>query len=402
MKWILPEQNEKLIPWLLKSRGITNLQTFANTNVDDLYDPLLIYGAEEAAKVIYDFAKTKKKIFIHGDFDVDGITATSIMWQFLYRDLKANALPYIPSRFNEGYGLSEESITNIIDAGGELIITVDCGVKDVELIKKYSDKIKFVITDHHTVLDYLPGAEGTKQVGDFMVSSSALAVVHPRLGDYPFKEICGAVVSWKVCSAINNVFDLKVDVNKYLDLAAIGTICDIMPLVDENRIIVKEGLKKLATTQNLGLRVIMDGLKLDRNKIDTYHIGFLIGPRLNASGRLDTALDAVRLLTTTDRSYAQSLFLKLNDLNTKRQALTQEHLTLAEKQIAEQLENKILFVYGEDWPEGIVGLIAGKLTEKYNRPVIAGSIHDNIFKASARSIENFHIAEQLSMNAVLL
>jgi single-stranded-DNA-specific exonuclease len=400
MKWLLPEQDDvPLIDWLYKSRNIMDIDKFANPKFEQIHDPFLFYGMHDAVKAIKEYIDSNRKIFIHGDFDVDGISATSLLWQFLYREAKANIIPYIPNRFNEGYGLSEESINAIIDQGGELIITVDCGVKDIELVKKYSDKVKFIITDHHTILNYNNGdpvPEGAKVAGNYLISSSALSIVHPRLGDYPFHELCGASVSWKLSAALNQYLALNVDMTKYLDLAALGTVCDVMPLIDENRVIVKLGLEQMKKTENIGLKTMFEVLKIDPNLIDTYHLGFIIGPRLNASGRLESAMDAVRLLTTNNREFAFQLIEKLNNLNTNRQALTQEYIKYAEEQIANQSDNKLYFVFGEEWPEGIIGLIAGKLTEKYNRPVIAGSLKENRIKASARSIEAFNIAHNLS------
>ncbi len=400
MKWLLPEQNKPLLEWIYESRNITDIDKFSNPKFEDLNDPFLMHGMKDAVKAIKEFIDSKKKIFIHGDFDVDGITATSLLWQFLYREAKANVIPYIPNRFNEGYGLSEESINAIIEQGGDLIITVDCGVKDIELIKKYSDKIKFIITDHHTILSYdkdNSSLEGAKQVGEYIVSSSALAVIHPKLENYPFHELCGCSVAWKLCSALNEHLGLNLDMSRYLDLAALGTVCDVMPLIDENRIIVKLGLEQMKKTENLGLRTMFDALKVDKQQLDTYHLGFVIGPRLNASGRLESAMDAVRLLTTNNVAFAKQLVEKLNNLNQNRQALTLEYLEHAESQVKTQVDNKFYFIYGEDWPEGIIGLIAGKLTEKYHRPVIVGSLNkENRIKASARSIEAFPIAKNLS------
>lgn len=300
MNWILPERkNTSIVEALFESRGIKDKELFFNPTTDHLHDPFLLHGMDEAVKVIDDAIKKKKKIFIHGDFDVDGITATSILWQFLYKEMKADALPYIPNRFTDGYGLSENSVQEMIKQGAELIITVDCGVKDLDIIHKYSDKAKFIITDHHIIRkDADEENENGKVVGDYLISKDALAVVHPQLSsNYPFKEICGAGVSWKVACALNEKLDVGVDMLKYIDLAALGTVCDVMPLVDENRAIVSLGLKQLAKTEHIGLKELMRVAQINTAP-DSYHLGFVIGTRLNASGRLETAMDGVRLLTT--------------------------------------------------------------------------------------------------------
>jgi single-stranded-DNA-specific exonuclease len=407
MKWMLPEKrNEDVWDLLLSERGIDDIDKFLNPSISQLYDPFLIYGMDDAVKVISNAIKSQTKIYIHGDFDVDGITATSILWNYLYKDLGATVLPFIPNRFTDGYGLSEETIKNMIKEGGGLVISVDCGIKDIELVNKYADQIDFVITDHHSIrnADLSENIEGSKSINGFLISSRAKAVVHPGLDPkYPFKDICGALVSWKLVHAINNFLKQEIDIYKYLELAAIGTVCDIMPLIDENRIVVSQGLKRMATTQNAGLKALAQVSGVDLNVVDTYSIGFMLGPRLNAAGRIESALDAVRLLTTSSYSFALELANKLESLNKERQELTKKFLDLSEEQIQSQLNKKVIFIYGKDWPEGIVGLIAGKLTEKYSRPVLIGSLNENgIIKASARSIPGFHITDKLKINEHLL
>lgn len=395
MLWIFPEQKKLgLVDYIYSTRNIKNQELFFNPNSTHLQSPLLIHDAEVASKAILKAIDEKKKIYIHGDFDVDGITATSILWSFLYKDLGADVLPHIPNRFTDGYGLSEETIERIIADGGNLIISVDCGVKDIELVNKYSDKIDFIITDHHTIRSLEePLPEGSKIVGEHIISSKALAVVHPKLNNnLAFNEYCGAVVSWKLCCAINEIGNKSINMLKYIDLAALGTVCDVMPLVDENRTIVKLGLAQLSQTENIGLKSLCNVSKIDLTSLDAYHLGFIIGPRLNASGRLESAMDAVRLLTTSNKDYAKELASKLDRLNKERQDLTRKYLEIAE----EKLEaNKINFIVGDEWPEGIIGLIAGKLTEKYHKPFIIGSRNGDSIKASARSPEYFHIANAL-------
>jgi single-stranded-DNA-specific exonuclease len=412
MKWILPNKSNAttLFDQLLQNREIKDLDRFLNPKEDQIYDPFLLYGMENTVKALKEAIESRKKIFIHGDFDVDGITATSIMWDFLYNHAKADVLPYIPNRFDQGYGLSESSIEEIIYQGGELIITVDCGIKDIDLVNKYKDKVDFIITDHHTLLEIDSEAKEVfrndskfKVVNDYVISADAFAVVHPKLNsNYPFTEISGAVVSWKVCCAINEYLDLGVDMNHYIELAALGTVCDIMPLIDENRTIVSLGVSKIRQTQNKGIRALLDVSGVSLDSVDTYHFGFVIGPRLNASGRLKSALDAVRLLTTNSSNYAREIATDLNILNQKRQQITKELLDLAEAQISKEKNSKLLVTYGKDWPEGIVGLIAGRLTEKYSRPSLVGSLKNDLIKGSARSTSVFNIAHALKKSAHLL
>ncbi len=397
MKWILPEHNNlSLIESLKKSRNILDEERFFNPSVNNTFDPALMYGINDAVKVITKALDDKKKIFIHGDYDVDGICATSIMWDFLFRKCKADVMPFIPSRFDEGYGLSDDSINSIIEQGGKLIITVDCGVKDIELVHKYKDKIDFLITDHHTVLttnDVEFDSSIHKKVENYIISKDAKAVVHPRISDkYPFGDICGSAVSWKLCVAMNNALNLQVDMTKYLDLVALATVCDIMPLNSENRDMVAIGLETFRNTRNLGLQALAELCEVELSEVSAMHLGFVFGPRLNAAGRIDHAMDGVRLLTTPSSHKAFEMAHKLNNLNIERQELTVKYIEIADLQVNQANLTKLIFLSGQDWPEGIIGLIAGKLTEKYSRPVLIGSEKKGIIKGSARSIETFHIA----------
>jgi len=404
MNWQTPSTKIKSLDQLkstLLSSRTSNPDRFLNPTLDHIHDAKLMHDSVRAAKYILSAINKKKKIYIHGDFDVDGMTATSIMWDFLYRKLNANALPYIPSRFDEGYGLSDESIQNIIDEGGDVIITVDCGIKDLKLVAKYKDKIDFVLTDHHTLLQFNDADSELKDAGvevnGYLVSKFSKGNVHPKINaDYPFGEICGTAVSWKLCSVINELGQVGFNMNEYLDLVALATTCDIMPLIDENRAIVRLGLDRLKISSNQGLNALLEIAGVEKSKVSTYHFGYIIGPRLNAAGRIAHALDGVRLLTTESKSQAQKLALKLNNLNSERQDLTRKYVDLALEQVEAQSDSLIYFIYGDDWPEGILGLIAGRLSTKLNRPILVGSKVDNeTIKGSARSIENFNIAEAL-------
>lgn len=401
MKWNIPKNNLGLIDTIFANRGITDKEAFLNPKFSDLSPALSLFGVEKASNYLASAIKEKKKIYIHGDFDVDGITATSIVWNFLYRDVGCDVIPFIPNRFTDGYGLSEDNIKKIIDDGGNVILTVDCGIKDIELVGKFSDQIDFVISDHHTIRSSdEKGVENSKVEGDYLISSKAKAIVHPKLGTDGFEEICGAFVAWKLCCGINEVLGLGIDMSKYLDLVALGTVCDVMPLLSENRIAVSLGLQQMRNSINEGLKALLSVSKVDIKNVEAYHLGYVIGPRLNASGRLGSAMDAVRLLTTQSKEFALDLANKLSNLNLTRQDLTMEYIAIAEKIISnEGLDEKIYFLYGDGWPEGIVGLIAGRLTEKYNRPFIVGSSNEEgLIKASARSIEKFNIAEALKAN----
>ena len=393
--WVYPEQprlpDEGVVDYLLRIRGVDDKTSYISPQLSqDVHSWELLHDAKRAAEEIMKAVEQKRRIFIHGDFDVDGVSATSMLWEFLYREVGADVLPYIPSRFDEGYGLSQSSVEAMLEQGAELVVTVDCGIKDIELVEEYSKGgLDFIITDHHTL------AQNEK--GKPIVSESALAVVHPQhpKGRYPFSEICGAAVAWKLICALNDVGNLKVDVSKYLDLVALATVCDIMPLIDENRTFVIHGLNQIKKGSRLGIAALLREGNIKSQDIETYHLGFVIGPRINAAGRLDSALHSVRALTTDSVDHAHRNAAKLSEFNRERQKQTGQLLESAQEMISEQEDNLYHFVYGADWPEGIVGLVAGKLAEKYNRPVMIGSLKDGHIKASARSVSGFHITEAL-------
>lgn len=382
-----------VISRILVERGIdtkTKLNKFLNPKSEDLYDPFLIPDMKKAVNRILSAKEKGEKVAVYGDYDADGVTATSILWDFLYRQLGLDVIPYIPSRFTEGYGLNKEAIQELEAQGISLIISVDCGVKDKEIVKEFSN-LDFIITDHHTLPD--------DQNFDY-------PVVHPKrdISKYPFQDICGAVVAWKVVDAIaKSQKDMKLDSLKYIDLASIGTVCDVMPLIDENRTIVSLGLKQLSDTPNTGLKILLQKLDLYGKEISTYDIGFIIGPRINAAGRLDSALNAVRLFATQNERRAEEYTSNLDNLNIERQELTIDMLSQAEEILIPDIEKKkLLFVFGEGWNEGVIGLVAGRLCEKYNRPVICATIQEDIAVASARSIGSFNITEALGRNSKLL
>jgi single-stranded-DNA-specific exonuclease len=403
-----------LIKQLLFNRGIETrdeAQKFLNPNIKNLYNPLLLADIDKAVDVIKNVITNKMKVFIYGDYDVDGVVATTILWDYLFRKLGIDVLPYIPSRFEEGYGLSEAGLNYIVEQGGQLVITVDCGIRDIEIVKKFKDEknLDFIITDHHTLrID-----EDEKIV----VSNDALAVIHPRHPDskYPFPDICGAAVAWKFVCAINEKLEgSKIQnlrskmqdfdpVEEYLDLVSLATITDIMPLTDENRTIVSLGIEKMKNTKNLGLRTLIAESQINFEDINTYHYGYVIGPRLNAAGRMEHALDAARLLSTTKYEKALEYSQKLSRLNSERQTLTSQILDEAIKQIELNGNGKkIHFVWGENWPEGIVGLVAGKLQERFFRPILVASIREGLVVGSARSIPNFNVTEAITRSASLL
>lgn len=367
------------------------VEAFLNPDIKTIPSAMSLSDIDLACNEIFKYQKNGEKVYIHGDFDADGISATSILWDFLYRKLGIDCIPLIPNRFNDGYGLSANTLDKIAASGATLVITVDCGIKDIDIIKEYTN-LKFIITDHHS---FPTDEEGKKIVPE---ADNLIAVVHPQHpeGEYPNAEICGANVAWKLVCALNESLDNKFDIDEYLCLVALATITDIMPLKNENRTIVKQGVENMKRTRNIGLKALMDTLKLEPEKLETYHLGYILGPHFNAAGRMDDALQAVRLLSTQDRDKAIKLSKEINTLNLTRQQLTEELIQTAESKV--KLDKKLIAVYEKDWPEGIIGLIAGKLCEKYYRPVIVMSIDEKNKKirGSARSTSKFNITEALS------
>lgn len=421
MKWVLAPTIDQTTRKALKSFSDVEAQILFNKGIFDkaaakeffepekmgFVDAEVLPNVKLAASEIIKAVQAKEKIFIYGDYDVDGVSSTSILFDFLYRGLGANVLPYIPNRFEEGYGLGETGLDAILKQEGKLVISVDCGIRDRDLVAKYSDKgLRFIITDHHTI--------PTDADGNLLPPDKAVAVVHPGLdAKYPFPQICATAVTWKLCCIVANLaleqglVAKKMDMCKYLDLVALATICDIMPIIKENRALVVSGLDLIHNGKgNLGLAQIFRMAQVAPADFDAYHFGFVVGPRLNAAGRIQHALDGVRLLTSNNPEQIVNIAGQLNDLNTRRQKLTQTILDQALSAATMQVERgeQLIFVYGENWSEGVVGLVASKLNEKFYKPVLVANHNpvDGVVKGSARSIPGFDITAAISQNKDIL
>lgn len=395
-KWMWPEKKveiEEISKSILQLREIEDREKFLSPKLKDIPDYNNLYGATKAAQVIIQAIKDNKKIVIHGDYDADGICATSILWEFLYRELaehldkKVDVLPFIPSRTDQGYGLTKSSIDECIDMGADLIITVDCGVRDKEVINEYlkDEKVNFVITDHH-------------QVPEDISENLDYPLVHQRFPEHEYAdvEVCGAYVAFLVVQAIKAQLDMKYEIEEDtqgLDLVALATVTDIMELKSVNRTIVKFGLEQIKKGERLGLKSLIEKAEVEINQLDTYHLGFIIGPRINASGRIDTPIDAVKLLVSNDSKTCTQLASKLDYLNYERQKMTSEALSEAKEVV--DLDSKILCILGNDWHEGIVGLVAGKLNEEFHRPTLVATKKGGEIRGSARSISGFNITSAL-------
>lgn len=366
---------------------LNKINEYLNPNLSMLYDPFLLDGIKESVLIIKEHINKNNKITIYGDYDVDGITSTSILYRTL-KKLGANVDFYIPDRLQEGYGINSDAINRIHESGTNLIITVDCGItsiKEVSMAKSYGMDI--IITDHHQVPDILP---------------NALCIINPHIKDskYPFKDLSGVGVAFKLCSAL-----IDEEALEYLDIVSIGTIADIVPLTSENRIIVKEGLKRLITTKNKGLRALIKVSGLENMVINTHHVGFILAPRLNAAGRLKSAISCVKLLTTEDENEANKIANYLNNENTLRQELEKKILDEAIMQVENNIDlstEKFIVLYSNNWHPGIIGIVSSRITEIYSRPSILISVQDGIGKGSGRSIKGFNIYESLKYSSEYL
>ncbi|MBI2448600.1 single-stranded-DNA-specific exonuclease RecJ [Candidatus Microgenomates bacterium] len=375
---------------LLFSRGIITkkeAEDFFHPNYEDLPDPYSMKDMEKAVKRIIRAIEKKERIVIYGDYDVDGITSTALLYQGLLR-LGADVKFYIPHRVKEGYGMNVASIDFLAEEGTRLIITVDNGIsahEEIEQAKKLGMDI--VITDHHEI---------TKDVPE------AYAILNPKQKNdaYPFKDLCGVGVAFKLISALvikTKKKDFSPDQLKwYLDLVALGTISDVMPLVGENRALVHFGLIVLTQTKNIGLKALAKIGGIDLKKSSPYTIGFQIGPRLNAAGRMAHAETALSLILADDIPTAEMLALRLERLNSERQKTVKESLENLKASFVEKKMTKALVVGHKDWSAGIIGLIAGRMSEEFSRPVFCLSLDGDVFKGSVRSSINFSVIEALS------
>ncbi|MFH1523102.1 MAG: single-stranded-DNA-specific exonuclease RecJ [Patescibacteria group bacterium] len=387
-----PEINQVVLQ-LLFNRGITKkdeIEKFLNPSNNDLHDPFLFIDMERAVKLIIKHIKAQNKIVIYGDYDADGVTAAALLYEVL-EILKAKVDVYIPDRVSEGYGLNKKAIDEITKKGTKLIITVDGGIRNKEEVEQAKIKgVEVVITDHH------PPPESKKDYPDCLIIDSLT-----KREEYPFKKLAGVGVAFKLAIAIVSKSklskkDKKKIEEKVLDLVAIGTIADCVSLTGENRILVKRGLDFLNNTKRLGLKELIEVAQIKRENLDAWNVGWQIGPRLNAAGRMEHANTAYELLITKNKGKAEVLARRLNDRNIERQSITEEIVEKIEKQINLKKDDKIIIGVcpkeDEAWNEGVVGLVAGRICEKYYLPTLIITKAEGGYKGSGRSIDEFNLA----------
>ena len=363
---------------------------YLNPSIDKLYDPYLLEDMDKITDRIIEANQNNEKIAIYGDYDVDGITSITLLYSFL-KNLEYDVEYYLPDRQEEGYGLNKAAILKLKEQGISLIITVDCGISAVEEVE-YANTLGMdvCITDHHECSDTLP---------------KAISIVNPKRPDstYPFNSLAGVGVTFKVLSAI--VKRLGLDENeylKYLDIAAVGTIADIVPLVGENRIITANGLELLAKTKNEGLKALMKVARIE--KVDSDNVSFGIAPRINASGRMADATVAVKMLLAENEMEAYKYAKVLDAQNTKRQEVEKGIYNEAIAQIERDGldKKKTMVIAGENWHQGVIGIVASKLTEKYLKPVILLAHDGETAKGSGRIPAGISLYDALSECSDLL
>ncbi|MUK87002.1 single-stranded-DNA-specific exonuclease RecJ [Ornithinibacillus sp. L9] len=361
---------------LLIQRGISTIQEaqdFISPKLENLFDPRSFQAIEKASTRVHTAIEQQEKILVYGDYDADGVSSTTVLLKTL-RELGANCDYYIPNRFTEGYGPNEAAFQQAFEDGYSVIITVDTGIASVyeaEVAKQLG--IDLIITDHHEPQEELP---------------DAYAILHPKLSpEYPFKELAGVGVAFKFSQHLLGYFP-----EHLLDLVAIGTVADLVPLIDENRILTYYGLRKLSDTKRLGLKALMSQCKIE-GAINEQDIGFLIGPRLNAVGRLQDADLAVQLLLTEDQAEAEELAEVVNELNQERQQIVASIVKEAEAMVDLQDHHSVIVVAKSGWNEGVLGIVASRLVKKYDRPAIVLAINEEkqTAKGSARSIPAFDL-----------
>lgn len=375
---------------IMVNRGITDKEEgrrFLAPSFDDLPSPLLLPDMDRAVDLLTVAVKNQQKIVIYGDYDVDGITATSVLYLFLKETTKQLDY-YIPDRQTEGYGLNTEAINRLYEQGCQLLITVDTGVTAIEQVE-HAKKLglQVIITDHHECHQQLPIAD---------------AIINPKRPEcaYPFKGLAGVGVAYRLVQALSTRWYQEDRSAEYLPFVALGTVADLVPLAKDNRLFVKAGLEAFATTENLGLQALMAVAGIKPEEVTAGKLGFQIGPRLNAAGRLGDAKRGVRLFVTDQSSEAVALAKELDQTNVTRQGMVEQIF----KEAVDSLENRqdlgeqsVLVVAGQGWHHGVVGIVASRLVERYYRPTIVLGISDKYATGSARSIKGFNLFKALTM-----
>lgn len=380
---------------VLCARGVDTpekAESFLATDLEHLYDPMLIKDMDLAVNALKDAIEKNEKIIVFGDYDVDGITATCVLVRYL-KSVNANVDYYIPNRLSEGYGLSCSAMDSLYQQGVGTIVTVDSGVTAFEEIEHATNLgMRVIVTDHHECRDTLP---------------KATAVVNPRRNDcdYPFGELAGVGVAFKLICAMEGKERLGDMIEAYSDLVSLGTVADVMPIIGENRIIVYHGLKCMENTKNLGLEMLLREAGQRDKRLTASTISFVLAPRINAAGRMGMTNKAVELFLTDDPIKAQELAVLLCEQNKQRQTAENEILEQALVSLRKNynpLEDKLIVLDGEGWHHGVIGIVSSRLCDRYACPVILIAVDDGIGKGSGRSMSGFNLFEALTNSEAIL
>lgn len=393
LQLIINEYNiPEIIARAMINRGIdtvSKVRVFMDTDLRSMHDPYLLKGMKSAVEKILKAIENKDKICVYGDYDVDGITATAVMIRTLKR-LGADAVYYIPNRIEEGYGLGNNSMDIIKELEVSLIITVDCGIRSNEVVD-YAQAIgmEVIITDHHECEGELP---------------KAYSILNPHQPDcgYPYKGLAGVGVAFKLASALLSQKGIGDYAEELLDIVSIGTIADVVPLLDENRIIVKNGLGRIRKTANKGIKALLTVCGLNDKELNTYNVAFMLAPRINAAGRIADATECVELLLTDDEDKAVEIAERLDSDNRERQKIETDILKCAIAIIEETLDtdkNRVLVLSNDNWHVGVIGIVASRLVDRYYLPAFVISQDGELGKGSARSIPGFNIFEAMSKHS---
>jgi single-stranded-DNA-specific exonuclease len=431
-----------LLAQVLLNRGLREAEeclSFLRPNLKCLHDPFLLPNLEKAAERVARAVREKEKIVVYGDYDVDGITATAILWHAI-KCLGGVVEFYIPHRIEEGYGLNAEAVAQLCEQGAKLIITVDCGVTAVDEVKVARERgVDVIVTDHHEWREgsgfRVQGSEqgsgfGVQGSGEDGTASSSLnpaprtrntkrkpqltrsdTIVHPRLPHdappYPNPALCGAGVAFKLAWGVGKVMtganrvsdEFRAFLINAMALAALGTIADVVPLVGENRILAHQGLVGLRESKLVGLRALIASAKLTGQALDSFDVGFKLAPRLNACGRMGHARLAVEMLTTEDERKAGEIATYLEQQNRARQAIERKILQQAIEQVTERkldADGSCAIVLGrEEWHPGVIGIVASRLVDRYHRPAVMVALSNGHGQGSGRSIAGFHLSRAL-------
>ena len=390
--------NSQSISQLLIQRGITSIEEtekFFNPSLSDLHDPFLMPDMDKAVNRLNRALGTKEKIMIYGDYDVDGTTSVALVYKYL-QNYYSNIVYYIPTRYEEGYGISIKSIDYATEIGVKLIIVLDCGIKAIDEIKYAKEKgIDFIICDHHVPDEQLP---------------EAVAILNPKLegSTYPYAHLSGCGVGFKFMQAFakSNGLSNNNELEGLLDLVAVSIAADIVPITGENRIMAYYGLKRLNSNPNMGLRSIIKICNLSNRDISISDVLFKIGPRINASGRMQSGMEAVELLVTKDIADAYEKGKNIDQYNQDRKELdkriTEEANVLLENRGEMDAGRKAIVIYNKDWHKGIIGIVASRLTELYYKPSVVLTLSNGLATGSSRSVQGFDIYKAVEETRDLL